>query len=66
MTEEVWCGGGGAQALDSAVEEEWNALLDQCSQKAKQPSLPDVSLGAILRGENVFVPLLHTALLTAR
>lgn len=57
--------GGRAQALDSAVEEEWNSLLDQCSQKAKQPSLPDVSLGAILRGETVLISLLHTALLTA-
>ena len=37
------------QALDSALEGEWNDLLDRCKLEAPPPPAADVSLGVRLR-----------------
>lgn len=38
------------EALDSALEQEWNAMLDRCKEEALPEPRPDVSLGLMLRG----------------
>ena len=38
-----------AEALDSALENEWNTLLDRCKAEAAPEPTPDMSLGSKLR-----------------